>query len=325
MDDDARRRRWRGRRPTRTTTPRHERRTPPGQALRIPRRRRRARRHHRSSGQHAAARPRPPGRHLGRARARRRSASRAPSTSPSTSSATASTASAWPSPRSAARASNIVVDLPGVKNRDKARRLVGQTAELRFRPVLAAAPAGGLGRGHERHDDDHRGGIHHHDRRRRRPPPPRRSRPTTPTREAVIASCDPTPIGALDDAFPTTSRADDTRDACVVLPLRAADGEDSPARLLLGPTALTGKDVDKARVALPERVRRAHVADGRRAHEVQRARRDVVRPDAAAGPGRHRARRHRAVEPRVPEPHLRRRRARSRELHARPRPTTSPS
>ena len=32
----------------------------------------------------------------------------------------------------------IVVDLPGVKDRDKARRLVGKTAELRFRPVLDA-------------------------------------------------------------------------------------------------------------------------------------------------------------------------------------------
>ena len=35
---------------------------------------------------------------------------------------------------------NIVVDLPGVKDRDKARRLVGRTAELRFRPVLAELP-----------------------------------------------------------------------------------------------------------------------------------------------------------------------------------------
>jgi preprotein translocase subunit SecD len=34
----------------------------------------------------------------------------------------------------------IVVDLPGVKDRDKARRIVGQTAELQFRPVLAVIP-----------------------------------------------------------------------------------------------------------------------------------------------------------------------------------------
>jgi preprotein translocase subunit SecD len=36
---------------------------------------------------------------------------------------------------------NIVVDLPGVKDRDKARRVVGKTAELRFRPVIAELPA----------------------------------------------------------------------------------------------------------------------------------------------------------------------------------------
>jgi preprotein translocase subunit SecD len=34
----------------------------------------------------------------------------------------------------------IVVQLPGVKNRDRALALVGQTAELRFRPVLQSAP-----------------------------------------------------------------------------------------------------------------------------------------------------------------------------------------
>jgi preprotein translocase subunit SecD len=34
----------------------------------------------------------------------------------------------------------IVVQLPGVKNRDRALDLVGQTAELRFRPVLASVP-----------------------------------------------------------------------------------------------------------------------------------------------------------------------------------------
>jgi preprotein translocase subunit SecD len=34
----------------------------------------------------------------------------------------------------------IVVDLPGVKDRDKARRVVGKTAELRFRPVLQILP-----------------------------------------------------------------------------------------------------------------------------------------------------------------------------------------
>ncbi|MGH9035284.1 MAG: protein translocase subunit SecD [Acidimicrobiia bacterium] len=40
---------------------------------------------------------------------------------------------------------NIVVDLPGVENREKARELVGTTAELRFRPVLQVFPPGSAG------------------------------------------------------------------------------------------------------------------------------------------------------------------------------------
>jgi preprotein translocase subunit SecD len=40
---------------------------------------------------------------------------------------------------------NIVIDLPGVENRDKARDLVGTTAELRLRPVLQVFPSGSTG------------------------------------------------------------------------------------------------------------------------------------------------------------------------------------
>lgn len=40
---------------------------------------------------------------------------------------------------------NILVQLPGVENRDRAIELVGQTAELRFRPVLAEVPVGDSG------------------------------------------------------------------------------------------------------------------------------------------------------------------------------------
>src|SRR2546423_12717024 len=35
---------------------------------------------------------------------------------------------------------NIVVQLPGVKNKERALEIVGQTAELRFRPVLDILP-----------------------------------------------------------------------------------------------------------------------------------------------------------------------------------------
>ncbi|HEX9506411.1 MAG TPA: protein translocase subunit SecD, partial [Acidimicrobiia bacterium] len=39
-------------------------------------------------------------------------------------------------PEISRQGTDIVVDLPGVKDRAKAERLVGQTAELRFRPVI---------------------------------------------------------------------------------------------------------------------------------------------------------------------------------------------
>jgi preprotein translocase subunit SecD len=132
---------------------------------------------------------------------------------------------------------DVVVNLPGVKDRDKAQRIVGRTAELRFRPVLAqlppegetpatsttAAPAGSV--------------------------PP--ESPTTTTAppddeavEAAVTSCDPTALAALAEV-PTTTRAGDKRDRCVVLPGRKT--EDGPAvRYYLGETAMTGKDTGSA-------------------------------------------------------------------------------
>ena len=40
--------------------------------------------------------------------------------------------------------SNIIVQLPGVKDADRALQIVGQTAELRFRPVLEVLPPEGF-------------------------------------------------------------------------------------------------------------------------------------------------------------------------------------
>jgi preprotein translocase subunit SecD len=135
---------------------------------------------------------------------------------------------------------DIVVDLPGVKDRKRCQDVVGQTAELRFRPVLANLP-------------------------------PESATPTTTTKpaststtgtgetttvppttttapsndaaaRAAIASCDQTAISAL-TTLPTTKPADDAADKCVVLPFRKGQGT---GRLLLGPTVMTGKDVSGA-------------------------------------------------------------------------------
>src|SRR6202165_5839356 len=44
-------------------------------------------------------------------------------------------------PNISRQGNDIIVELPGVKDRAKALRLVGRTAQLRFRPVLANVPA----------------------------------------------------------------------------------------------------------------------------------------------------------------------------------------
>lgn len=149
---------------------------------------------------------------------------------------------------------NIVVDLPGVDNRDKARRLVGQTAELRFRPVLAL-----LGP-----EDQELTPSTTTTTKVEGTPATTTGEPTTDTTaaagatttttvpadeaaaRAAIAACDSAAIAQL-TRLPTTTRVDDVRDQCVVLPLRVSDDDEVASRLLLGPTALTGEDVDKAR------------------------------------------------------------------------------
>jgi preprotein translocase subunit SecD len=131
---------------------------------------------------------------------------------------------------------NIVVDLPGVKDRDKARRLVGRTAELRFRPVLAELPPEGAT------TTTSTTAV---------PGAPATDSTTTtsttlsPNDEAAraaVASCDVNQLATLTE-IPTTNLADDTRDTCVVLPVKDGGG----SRLFLGPTALTGKGVAGAK------------------------------------------------------------------------------
>jgi preprotein translocase subunit SecD len=131
---------------------------------------------------------------------------------------------------------NIVVELPGVKDRAKALRLVGKTAQLRFRPVLANVPATTVASGANKST----------------------TTTTTPAQKqailAAVASCNATQIQSLVTGgaeVPTTPIENDNSGACVVLPIR-----NSKQRLLLGPVSssaalglpagLTGTDVDSA-------------------------------------------------------------------------------
>lgn len=116
----------------------------------------------------------------------------------------------------------IVVDLPGVKDRDKALNLIGQTAELRFRPVVTVLPPFN-------------------------PAAPTTTVPATPDESVAPDASTTTTTQPLTDGsdIPTTSRDDDLADAVVVLPGRAT-GEGKPERYQLGPTELTGKAVKGA-------------------------------------------------------------------------------
>jgi preprotein translocase subunit SecD len=147
-------------------------------------------------------------------------------------------------PEISTQGDNIVVDLPGVKDRDKARRLVGRTAELRFRPVLAELPPEGETAGTTTTTGASTTTS------------PGGAAPTTTTTlsaddeavKAAVASCDPNQvIGLLSSGteVPTTALADDRRKDCVILPMRGGDGPAS--RLYLGPTKFTGKGVDDAK------------------------------------------------------------------------------
>ncbi len=118
---------------------------------------------------------------------------------------------------------NVIIDLPGVRDRDKARRLVGKTAELRFRPVLAILP------------------------------PETATTTTTTTRPStsttVVAGATTSSTSATTTTttpeIETTRTADDEANATVVLRGRET-GEGPPIRYQLGPAAFTGRGVSGA-------------------------------------------------------------------------------
>src|SRR5688500_2512945 len=106
--------------------------------------------------------------------------------------------------------SNIIVQLPGVKDADRALEVVGQTAELRFRPVLEILPPEGF-------------------------------KPSTTT----TAPADPAASTTTTTEVPTTKREDDKADQVVVLP--EFEDDTVVARYRLGPAELTGKALKSAR------------------------------------------------------------------------------
>ena len=132
--------------------------------------------------------------------------------------------------------SDIVIDLPGVKDRDKAIALVGKTAELRFRPVVAPLPSEAAQAKAATTTTTTAPGA---TTTTTLPPP------SAAETKAAVAACDDAKLASATD-IPTTRRADDTRDKCVVLPDKP--GGRGANRYYLGKAGLTGKGtVDTAK------------------------------------------------------------------------------
>jgi preprotein translocase subunit SecD len=161
----------------------------------------------------------------------------------------------------------IVVQLPGVKNRDRALELVGQTAELRFRPVLqdltgseviqpdesgstttttegaagtTTTTAGGSTTTTTAPDENAAGLPLGESAGAAQEPTTTTTAPPTTTTTAQGAPAQSEPV-------PLTSRQDDKADATVTL--QAKDGE---GVFQLGPTLATGQIVSSARAEIPQ-------------------------------------------------------------------------
>ena len=197
---------------------------------------------------------------------------------------------------------NIVVDLPGVKDRDKARRIVGRTAELRFRPVLAELPPARRRRADHLDHDDHGAGSSTTVAGATTTTTVPTTTTTTPSAhdaaaKAAVASCDPTQLAALlrpdgpdHDSSPTTSAR--RASCCRSTRARGRAGSTSGRRAHRQATSTARQRV---------RAGQGYTVDmtlkDTGLTEVQRARRRVVPEDLAGEPGRDRARRRRAVAP----------------------------
>ncbi len=165
---------------------------------------------------------------------------------------------------------SIIVQLPGVENRDRVLDLVGTTAELRFRPVLQGPiPA---------HVEDSGGDAD--DGESTTTTAPGETTTTAPGADPTTTTAPPTStseqaVGLAEGEFagvaqqppdttttaPTTTtipppesgvpevtpREDDTADAIVTLP-----DKDGASLYMLGPTLATGRVVQSARAEIPQ-------------------------------------------------------------------------
>ena len=146
---------------------------------------------------------------------------------------------------------NIIIDLPGVEDRDKALRIVGQTAELRFRGVLQALPAESVAvttttttapaettttTGASTSTTVQRGEV---------------AQETTTTTGAgtTTTTVPPTTTTTVAPLTGVVKTTEDILDQEAVLPVSENLEDQGAERLRLSPTLMTGRDVRTARAA----------------------------------------------------------------------------
>jgi preprotein translocase subunit SecD len=120
---------------------------------------------------------------------------------------------------------SIIVQLPGVKDQARALEIVGQTAELRFRPVLQLLP----------------------------PDDAATTTTTAPAETTTTVAADPAAPTTTSTTVPagTTPRDEDLPDAEVILP-ELDDKRDVAIRYRLGPSKATGTIVKSATAEPPQ-------------------------------------------------------------------------
>ncbi len=142
---------------------------------------------------------------------------------------------------------NILVQLPGIEDQERALQLVGTTAELRFRPVLRTLPAEGTTLEDLGIDPNATTTT----------APTTTAEPdgstTTEAPEATTTTVPQTPEErraeleeALGISVPTTPREEDLAENTVVLPEYDRDSDEQTQRYELGPAPVTGSAVDSA-------------------------------------------------------------------------------
>jgi preprotein translocase subunit SecD len=157
----------------------------------------------------------------------------------------------------------IVVQLPGVKNRDRALELVGQTAELRFRPVLqdltgseviepdesqattTTTAEGSTTTTTTTAPDEGAAGLPLGESAAAAQEPTTTAPPATTTTTAPTTTT--TAPGQTSEPVQLTSREDDKPDATVIL-----QGKDGEGVYQLGPSLATGTIVSSAHAAIPQ-------------------------------------------------------------------------